>query len=100
LELWKEPEKEKKMNEEEIEAQLTWYYEKKVPMDIMIEGRIADADGCYQLITDIGMQTIWSMYCSKGKEFEPEYTKNLFERCGFTFITSQKIFAQLQTWRK
>jgi hypothetical protein len=100
VECFKQPEIPKGIDEEAIEARLSWYYAKKIPMDIMVEGRIAESDAVNQLITDIGMQTIWSMYCSKGKGFEPDYVKNLFERCGFGFITAQKIFAQLQTWRK
>ena len=99
-EAFKEPVQPKGIDEEEIEARLSWFYARKVPMDIMIEGRISDSDGSYQLITDIGMQTIWSMYCSKGKGFDSQYVNGLLLQCGFKFITAQKEFAQLQTWRK
>ena len=52
------------------------------------------------IMTEIGMMTVWSIYCSKSKGFEPDYVKSQIQQCGFNFVTSQKIFAQLQNWRR
>jgi hypothetical protein len=76
---FKEPEKEKKMSEEDIESRMAWYYIRKDPIDLMIEGRVVDAGGNYQLITDVGLPTILRIYCTLGKLFDADYVKNLFE---------------------
>jgi hypothetical protein len=97
---FKEPEKPKVVSEEEIESRMTWYYIRKVPIDLMIEGHVVDTGGNYQLITDIGLPTILSIYCTLGKGFDADYIKEMFMKCGFDFLTSQKLYMILQTWRK
>jgi hypothetical protein len=97
---FKEPEKEKKISEEDIESRMCWYYIRKDPIDLMIEGHIVDAGGNYQLITDVGLPTMFSIYCTLGKWFDADYIKNMFEKLGFDFLTSQKLYMILQTWRK
>ena len=55
---------------------MCWYYIRKDPIDFMIEGHIVDAGGNYQLINDVRLPTIFSIYCT------------------------QKVYMILQTWRK
>ena len=69
---------------------MCWYYIRKDPIDLMIEGHIVDAGGNYQLITDVGLPTIFSIYCTPGKWFDADYIKNMFEKLGFDVLTSQK----------
>ena len=66
----------------------------------MIEGHIVDAGGNYQLVTDVGIPTMFSIYCTLGKWFDADYIKTMFEKLGFDFLTSQKLYMILQTWRK
>jgi hypothetical protein len=83
---FKEPEKVKPPSEEDIESRMAWYYIRKEPIDLMIEGHIVDAGGSsYQLITDVGMPTMLSIYCTLGKWFDADYVNNMFEKLGFDF---------------
>ena len=38
-----------------------------------------DAGGNYQLITGVGIQTMFSIYCTLGKWFDADCIKNMFE---------------------
>ena len=76
---------------------MLWYYSRKEPVDIMIQGHVVDAGGNYQLVTDVGIPT---MYCTLGKWFDADYIKSMFEQFGFDFLTSQKLYMILQKWRK
>ena len=69
---FKEPEKEKK-SEEDIESRMHWYYCRKEPVNLMIEGHIVDAGGNYQLVTDVEIPTMFSIYCTLGKCFDADY---------------------------
>jgi hypothetical protein len=97
---FKEPEKEKKISEEDIESRMVWFYIRKDPIDLMIEGHVMDTGKNYQLITDVGLPTMLSIYCTLGKWFDADYVKNMFEKLGFDFLTAQKLYMILQTWRK
>jgi hypothetical protein len=43
---------------------------------------------------------MFSIYCTLGKWFDADYIKKMFEKLGFDFLTSQKLYMILQTWRK
>jgi hypothetical protein len=43
---------------------------------------------------------MFSIYCTLGKWFDADYIKTMFEKLGFDFLTSQKLYMILQTWRK
>jgi len=79
---------------------MLWYYSRKEPVDLMLEGHIVDAGGNHQLVTDVGIPTMFSIYCTLGKWFDADYIKAMFEKLGFDFLTSQKLYMILQTWRK
>jgi hypothetical protein len=66
----------------------------------MIEGHVVDEGGNHQLIANVGLPTMLSIYCTLGKWFDADYVKNNFEKLGFDFLTSQKLYTTLQTWRK
>jgi hypothetical protein len=66
----------------------------------MLEGHVVDTGGNYQLITDVGPPTLLSIYCTLGKGFDADYIKGMFMKCGFDFLTSQKLYMVLQNWRK
>ena len=55
-----------------MESRLCWYYIRKHTIDLMIEGHIVDAEGNYQLITDVGLPTMFSIYCTLGKWFDAD----------------------------
>ena len=54
-------------------------------IDLMIEGHIVNAGGNYQYITDVGLPTMISIYCTQGKWFDADYIKNMLEKLGFDF---------------
>ena len=66
--------------------------------------------GNYQFVTDVGLLTIFSIYCTLGKWLDVDYIINrlyILKQClrgrklGFDdFLTSQKSYMTLQTWRK
>jgi len=51
------------ISEKDIESRMVWYYSRQEPLDLMIEGRIVDA----------GLPTMFSIYCTLGKWFDPDY---------------------------
>jgi hypothetical protein len=67
---FKEPEKAKQVSEEDIESRMSWYYIRKDPIDLMIEGHVVDDGGNYQLIANVGLPTMLSIYCTLGKWFD------------------------------
>jgi hypothetical protein len=60
----------------------------------MLEGHIVDTAGIYHLITDVGLPTLLSIYCTLGKGFDADYVEG---NGWFDFKTSQKLYMILQT---
>ena len=100
LDLLKASESARKIDEESVEERLNWYYKKKVALDLMLDGHITDVDGSYQLITDIGLATVFSIYCTKPKAFDAQYIKEIFQKLGFNLFTCHKLYVILEIWRK
>ena len=71
---------------------MCWYYIRKDSIDLMLEGHIVDAGGNYQLITDVGLPTMFSIYCTLGKWFDADYIKYMFEKIRSRFWHENDMF--------
>ena len=71
---------------------MLWYYSRKEPIDLMIEGHIVDAGGNYLLVTYVILPTMLSIYCALGKWFDADYIFKMLEK----LVTSQKLNGILQ----
>ena len=54
------------IDERKIESKLNYYYQRVDTQDLVVAGRIGDVESNYQLLADLGMQALLSIYCAKG----------------------------------
>jgi hypothetical protein len=67
---------------------------------IIHAGSISDIEDNYQLLTDLGLRGVLSIYCAKGKDFDQFMFKNEMKELGFHKFFAHKVFNQLEVWRK
>jgi hypothetical protein len=67
--------------------------------DLVVAGRIGDVENNYQLLADLGMQALLSIYCAKGKDFDQVFFKKELKDLGFHRFFATKVFTQLEIWR-
>ena len=53
------------MGERQIEGQLN-YYQRLDTQDLVVAGRIGDVEDNYQLLADLGLHALFTIYCAKG----------------------------------
>ena len=54
------------IDERKVESKLNYYYQRLDTQDLVVAGRIGDVESNYQLLADLGMQALLSIYCAKG----------------------------------
>ena len=59
-----------KTDERKIESKLNYYYYYQRLDAQNLLGRIGDVDSNYQLLADLGMHSLLSIYSVKGKDFD------------------------------
>ena len=87
------------IDERKIESKLNYYYQRLDTQDLLVAGRIGDVESNYQLLADLGMQALLSIYCAKGKDFDQVFFKKEMKDLGFHRFFSHKVFIQLEIWR-
>jgi len=55
---------------ESIESKLNYCYQRLEQDFSTVAGRIGDVESNYQLLADLGMQALLSIYCAKGKDID------------------------------
>ena len=85
--------------ERKIESKLNYYYQRLDTQDLVVVGRIGDVESNYQLLADLGMQALLSIYCAKGKDFDQVSFKKEMKDFAFHRFFSHKVFTQLEIWR-
>ena len=58
------------VDERKNESKLNYYYQRLDTQDLVVAGRIGDVECNYQLLADLGMQALLSIYCAKGKDID------------------------------
>jgi hypothetical protein len=92
-------EKKDAVDERKIERYLNYYYQRMDIQDLLVAGRVADIESNYELLEDLGMHALFSIYCAKGKDFDQVFFKKEMKELGFHRFFAHKIFAQLEIWR-
>jgi len=87
------------IDERKIESKLNYYYQRLDTQDLVVAGRIGDVENNYQLLADLGMQALLSIYCAKGKDFDQVFFKKELKDLGFHRFFATKVFTQLEIWR-
>ena len=88
------------IDERKIESKLNYYYQRLDTQDPVVAGRIGDVESNYQLLADLGMQALLSIYCAKGKDFfDQVFFKKELKDSGFHRFFATKVFTQLEIWR-
>jgi len=64
--------------------------------DLVVAGRIGDVESNYQLLADLGMHALLSIYCEKEKDFDQVFFKEEMKDLGFHRFFSHKVFTQLE----
>ena len=63
-------------NEREIEDHMNYYYQRMDTQDLITAGTVSDIADGYQLLADLGLRGVFSVYCAKGKDFDQFAFKN------------------------
>ena len=63
------------IDERKIESKLNYCYQRFDTQDLVVAGRIGDVESNYQLLADLGMYALLSIYCGKGKDFDQVFFK-------------------------
>jgi hypothetical protein len=92
-------ENEKICNEREIGKQLNYFYQRMDTQDLITAGSISDISDNYQLLADLGLQSVFALYCAKGKDFDQVFFKNEMVELGFHKFFAHKVWNQLEVWR-
>ena len=50
------------IDERKIESKLNYYYQRLDTQDLVVAGRIGDVESNYQLLADLGMQALLTLY--------------------------------------
>ena len=87
------------IDERKIERRLNYYYQRLDTQDLVVAGRIGDIENNSQLLADLGMQALLSIYCAKGKDFDQVFFKKELKDLGFHRFFATKVFTQLEIWR-
>ena len=87
-------------NEREIEGHMNYYYQRMDTQDLITAGTVSDIAEGYQLLADLGLRGVFSVYCAKGKDFDQFAFKNEMKELGFNKFFAHKLFIQLELWRK
>ena len=85
--------------ERKIESKLNYYYQRLDTQDLVVAGGIGDVEINYQLLADLGMHALFSIYCAKGKDFDQVFLKKEMKNLGFRRFCVHKVFTQLEIWR-
>ena len=56
--------------ERKIEIKLNYYYQKLDARDLVVAGGIGDVENNYQLLADLGMHALLSIYCASIKFYK------------------------------
>ena len=80
------------IDERKVESKLNYYYQRLDTQDLVVAGRIGDVESNYQLLADLGMQALLSIYCAKGKDFDQVFFKKEMKDLGFYRFFSTKVF--------
>jgi len=83
------------VDERKIESKLNYYYQRLDTQDLVVAGRIGDVECNYQLLADLGMQALLSIYCAKGKDFDQVFFKKEMKDLGF-----HRFFSPVKTCAK
>ena len=71
--------------------------------DLLISSDITPLNACYcetvELIESLGVKTLISIYCSRGKDFDRELFKESLKELSFKPIAYHKIYVGLSDWR-
>jgi hypothetical protein len=87
------------IDERKIESRLNYFYQRLDTQDLVVAGRIGDVESNYQLLADLGMQALFSIYGAKGKDFDQVFFKKELKDLGFHRFFATKVFTQLEIWR-
>ena len=86
------------IDERKFESKLNYHYQRLDTQDLVVAGRIGDVESNYQLLADLGMHALLSIYCAKGKDFDQVFFTKEMKDLGFHRF-SHKVFTQLEIWR-
>ena len=53
------------VDEIKIESKLNYFYQRLDTQDLVVVGRIGDVKNNYQLLADLGMRSLLSIYCKR-----------------------------------
>jgi len=87
------------VDERKVESKLNYYYQRLDTQDLVVAGSIGDVESNYQLLADLDMQALLSIYCAKGKDFDQVFFKKEMKDLGFHHFFATKVFTQLEIWR-
>jgi len=73
------------VDEIKIENKLNYFYQRLDTQDLVVAGRIGDVENNYQLLADLGMHSLLSIYCAKAKDFDQVF-KERDERFGLSSL--------------
>jgi len=86
------------IDERKIESKLNYYYQGLDTQDLVVAGRIGDVENNYQLLADLRMHALLSIYCAK-KYFDQVFFKKEMKDLGYHRIFAHKVFTRLEIWR-
>ena len=70
------------VDERKMESKLNYFHQRLDTQDPVVVGRIGDVENNYQLL-DLGMHSLLSIYCAKGKYFDQVFSKKEMKDLGF-----------------
>ena len=80
------------IDESKIECKLNYFYQRLDTQDFVVAGRVGDVEDNYQLLADLGMNSLLLIYSiAKGKDFD-----QVFQERGLSSFFAHKVFAQLE----
>ena len=79
------------IDERKVESKMNYYYQRLDTQDLVVAGRIGDVESNYQLLADLGMQALLSIYCAKGKDFDLVFFKKEIKDLGFHRFFARKF---------
>jgi hypothetical protein len=78
---------------------MNYYYQRMDTQDLITAGTITDIEDNFHLLADLGMRSLLSLYCAKGKDFDQFVFKNEMKELGFHKFFAHKVYNQLEMWR-
>lgn len=93
--------KKTKPHEEEVEEALSLYLDNNCCSisDLLMVADINPDAPCVDTLREFGLNTLVSIYCTRGKNFGADFFKEALQKEGVKGITAHKVYAALQSLR-